>query len=282
MSDQHGAPAGLGALLFGATLLALLGGYLAAVVTARRRGRRWSWWRTVAWCTGLAVTAVGLLGPTATAAHHDFTAHMAGHLLVGMLAPLLLVLAAPLTLLLQALPVHRARRLSRLLRHRSVRALTHPVTAAVLNAGGLWLLYTTGLYQATGEHEALHVLVHLHVLGSGYLLTAALIGVDPAPHRPDFLSRAVVLVLFLAAHAVLAKYLYAHPPAGVPADQARRAGMLMYYGGDLIHVVVITLLCRQWYAAARPRRSVAEVVGPRPEGPTRSSYFRLGIARLFG
>jgi putative membrane protein len=143
-------------------------------------------------------------------------------------------------------------------------------------------LYTTDLYPAMGEHEALHVLVHLHVLGSGYLLTAALIVVDPAPHRPGFLSRAAVLVLFLAAHGVLAKYLYAHPPAGVPAEQAERASMLMYYGGDLIDVVLITVLCRQWYAAARPRRSGAAAAGQDSERPTRSSYFRLGTARLFG
>jgi putative membrane protein len=263
-------------------VLALLGGYVAAAAIARRRGRRWSSWRTGAWCAGLAVAGAGLLGPLATAAHHDFTAHMAGHLLVGMLAPLLLVLAGPLTVLLQALPVHRARALSRLLQHGSVRALTHPVTAAVLNAGGLWLLYTTDLYPAMGEHEALHVLVHLHVLASGYLLTAALIGVDPAPHRPGFASRAVVLVLFLAAHAVLAKYLYAHPPAGVPAEQAQRAGMLMYYGGDLVDVVLITVLCRQWYAAAGRRRSQTPAADRGTEGPTRSSYFRLGTARLFG
>jgi putative membrane protein len=282
VSDHHGGPAGVGALLLGATLLVLLVGYLAAAATAQRRGRRWSSWRTAAWCAGLAVAGVGLLGPPAAAAHHDFTAHMVGHLLVGMLAPLLLVLAGPLTVLLQALPVQGARVVSRLLQHRSVRGLTHPVTAAVLNAGGLWLLYTTDLYVAMGQHEAVHVLVHLHVLGSGYLLTAALIGVDPAPHRPGFPTRAVVLVLFLAAHAVLAKYLYAHPPAGVPAEQAQRAGMLMYYGGDLIDVVLITVLCRRWYAAARPRRSGIPAAGHDPEGPTRSSYFRLGTARLFG
>jgi hypothetical protein len=29
--------------------------------------------------------------------------------------------------------------------------------------------------------------------------------------------------------------------------------MLMYYGGDLIDLALIVLLCRQWYAATRPR-----------------------------
>ena len=57
-------------------------------------------------------------------ARAGFTAHMAGHLLLGMAAPLLLVLAAPVTLALRALPVARARALSRLLRTPPVRAVT--------------------------------------------------------------------------------------------------------------------------------------------------------------
>ena len=81
-----------------------------------------------------------LVGPLADAARTAFTPHMAAHLLLGMAAPLLLVLAAPVTLALRALPVARARTLSRLLRTPPVRAVTRPVVAGTLNAGGLWVL----------------------------------------------------------------------------------------------------------------------------------------------
>ena len=241
MHDGHG-PASAASALIGLGLAVLLGGYLVAVLGAVRRGRSWPWWRTGAWCAGVAA-----------AAHHDFTAHMVGHLLIGMLAPLLLVLAAPVTVVLRALPARRARTVSRVLHHRVVRALTHPVTATLFSAGGLWLLYTTGLYEAAGRHDALHALVHAHVLLSGYVFTAAIVGVDPAPGRPGFAVRAAALVAFLAAHGVLAKFLYARPPAGVPAGQAESASMLMYYGGDVLDLAVIALLCRQWYVATRPR-----------------------------
>jgi putative membrane protein len=198
--------------------------------------------------------AAGLTGPVADAAHHDFTVHMGGHLLVGMIAPLLLVAARPVTVALQALPVRHGRRLARLLSTAPVRVLTHPVTAAVLSAGGLWLLYRTGLYALTRHDELVHLGVHVHVLLAGYLFTAAVIGRDPAPHRSGFATRAGTLVLILAAHGILAKYLYGHPPAGVPDEQARTAGLLMYYGGDLIDIGLMVVLCRQWYASSRPRR----------------------------
>lgn len=90
---------------------------------------------------------IGLLRPVASAAHSSFTAHMLGHLLLGMIAPLMLVHSAPVTLALRALPVQAARVLSRVLRSPGARVLTHPVVAGMLNAGGLWLIYATDLFQ---------------------------------------------------------------------------------------------------------------------------------------
>ncbi|MEV4701721.1 cytochrome c oxidase assembly protein [Actinoplanes sp. NPDC049316] len=247
--------------LFGVALLTAAVLYVAAAGTVRRRGRWWPPGCTTLWLGGLATAAVALTGPLAREAHHDFTAHMAGHLLLGMTAPLLLVLAAPVTLALRALPARQARGLSRILRSLPVRVLTHPVTAGVLNAGGLWVLYTTGVYREMGQHPWLHVLVHVHVAATGYLFTAAIIGVDPAPHRPGPRTRAAVLIAFLAAHAILAKHLYAHPPAGVPAAGGRTGAELMYYGGDLADVALIVVFCLQWYRSTDPRRRSA--AGPR-------------------
>jgi len=180
---------------------------------------------------------------------------MAGHLLLGMAAPLLLVLAAPVTLGLRALPIRQARILSHVLGSRPARFRTHPVTAAILNAGGLWALYTTSLYQQMVHHTWLHLLVHVHVLAAGYLFTAAIVGVDPAPHRPGRGVRTAVLVAFLAAHGILAKHMYAHPPPGVPKEQAQAGGQLMYYGGDVLDLALIVVFCWQWYSVTDPRTS---------------------------
>ncbi|MEH6994266.1 cytochrome c oxidase assembly protein [Neobacillus drentensis] len=66
---------------------------------------------------------------------------------------------------------------------------------------------------------------------------------DPAPHRYGFVFRAVVLILSLAAHGILSKYIYAHPPVGVPSEQSETGGMIMYYGGDMVEIVLIFLFC---------------------------------------
>jgi putative membrane protein len=226
-------------------------GYLAAAIRPPRRGGGWPARRGVLWCAGLGAVTVALVGPLAEAGERDFTAHVAGHLLLGMLAPLLLVSAAPVTLALRALPLTGARRLARLLDSRTVRVLTQPVTAAALNVGGLWLLYTTDLYQRSTGQEWLHLAVHAHMLASGYLFVSAIVGVDPAPHRPGRPQRAVVLLLYLTAHTILARYLYAHPPPGVPAERSRHGAILMYYGGDAVDLGLIVVFCRQWFTAVR-------------------------------
>lgn len=249
MHDMTGE-GGLGLfwLVYAPPLVIAALGYVVAVRVIHRRGDPWPIRRTVSWCAGLLAAAVAVTG----GGHGDFTAHMTGHLLLGMAAPMLLVLAAPITLVLRALPVAGARRLSRFLRTRPLRILTHPVTAAVLNAGGLWALYTTGIYPRMGEHAGLHVLVTVHTVAAGFLFTAAVIGVDPAPHRPGRRTRALVLIAFLAAHDILAKYVYAHPPAGVAAAPAEAGARLMYYGGDLLDLLLITIFLRQWYTAVAP------------------------------
>ncbi|MFI7742591.1 cytochrome c oxidase assembly protein [Kocuria rhizosphaericola] len=258
MTDHH---ATTGWALFDGTVLVLLvlgaAGYATGLWAARHRAP-WPVHRAVLWGAGLICAGTALVGPLAVAARTSFTAHMAGHLLLGMAAPLLLVLAAPVTLALRALPVARARTVSGLLRTPPVRAVTHPVVAGTLNAGGLWLLYTTGLYGLVHTSVPVHAAVHLHVLLAGCVFTAAVVGVDPDPHRGSFRLRAAVLVGFLAAHSALAKHLYGHPPEGVGASEARVGAQLMYYGGDAVDVALVVVLFAQWYVSGRPRaRSIA-------------------------
>jgi len=262
--DLHTAE-GAGELVWLATLLAVLGVavYLGLVVRSRRP---WPVGRTLCWLLGTVAALAATTGGLAEAADGDFVAHMVTHLLLAMIAPLLLVLAAPVTLLLRTLPVSAARRVSRVLTSLPARVLTEPVVAAGLTVGGMWLLYTTSLYPLLHHSTALHLSVHLHLLLAGYLFTVAMISVDPLPHRRSHLHRAVVLAAALAAHDVLAKHLLVHPPTGVDESTAASAAMVMYYGGDLIDLVIMVILCLGWYRAtgrrlpARPGESTSRRV----------------------
>ena len=247
---EHGGGFGPTALLVLVVAAAAATAYLVAV---RRDGHRRDWppVRTACWLAGVAALLVGSVGPLAAAGHHDFTAHAVGHLLVGMVGPLLLVLGAPVTLALRTLPVAQARRLSRVLRSRPARVLTEPAVAATLDLGGLWLLYTTPLFALAQHQPGVHLLVHLHLVLAGSLLPAVLVGPDPLPHRRSPRHRAVVLVAALAAHGILAKHLYAHPPLGVAPGAGETGAMVMYYGGDAVELVVAVLLCRAWFGRRR-------------------------------
>jgi putative membrane protein len=231
--------------------------YVLLALISNKRHKLWPLSRYVCWMSGVLCAATALIGPVAARAHENFTAHMVGHLFLGMLAPLFLVHAAPMTLLLRTLDVRYARKLSRALKSFPVSIYCHPIVASLLNIGGLWLLYRTELYSAMHHYALLHLVVHLHVFLAGYLYTISIIYIDPIPHQFSFIFRAIVLILSLAAHGILSKYIYAYPPAGVPIEQAQLGAMFMYYGGDIIEIGLIFLFCQQWYKAARPRTSVS-------------------------
>jgi putative membrane protein len=248
---------GVALLIPVATALVL---YLGAVVVSARRGRAWPWYRTLCGVAGIGAGAVGILVALAPG---GFVAHMVAHVLVGMVAPLLLVLAAPVTLALRTLDVVPARRLSRMLSSPPARLLTHPVVAAVLNVGSLWLLYRTPLFSLAHADPLLHGIVLVHFLLAGYLFTVALVPVDPAPHRSSFALRATVLVLSVAAHGILAKTLVAAPPPGVDAIAAEAGARVMFSSGDLVELAIAALLCAEAYRAAGRRTDVRSV---RPSG----------------
>jgi putative membrane protein len=222
--------------------------YLSATALQFRRANRWPWYRTLLWVIGVVAAASAFVGPVATGAHSSFAGHMTAHALVGMVAPLCVVLAAPVTLALRSINVVPARRLSRLLNSSPARWLTHPAVAAVINVGSLWVLYRSPLYGAAQHSTLLHTVVMAHFLVAGVLFTASIIPVDPAPHRTSYPVRMGVLVIALAAHGILAKTLYANPPTGVSAADAEAGSVLMYYSGDIVDIVIITILCARWYA----------------------------------
>lgn len=227
--------------------------YPAAMHISSGKHRKWPLHRYIFWFIGVILAALTLAGPLAQLSHTDFTAHMMGHLLLGMLAPLILVFSKPMTLIMRTLKVPAARKLSRLLNSRYVRFITNPIVAAILNIGGLFFIYMTGLFTLMHTSAWLYALVHLHVFLAGYLFTVSIIYIDITTHRYSFMYRAIVLILALGFHKVLSKLIYAAPPEGVSKDAGESGALLMYYGGDIVDLGLIIILCWQWYRTTTPR-----------------------------
>lgn len=225
--------------------------YIVAVYYSNQHKKSWSHLRTVSWILGHLCAIITLIGPFAELTHINFSAHMVGHLLLGMLAPLLIALAAPVTLLLRTIPVKMARPISRILRNSYFSFVRNPIIASILNIGGLWLLYTTPLFNMMHESSLLFILIHVHIFLAGYLFTIAFIYIDPTPHQQSYIFRSIVLLVALTAHSILSKYIYAHPPSHVPTEQAELGAMIMYYGGDAIEIGLVYLLFYQWFKKTR-------------------------------
>jgi cytochrome c oxidase assembly factor CtaG/putative copper export protein len=206
------SPDGLGLLIVG--LGAAL--YLQGLRVLRRRGDRWPPGRTAAWFTGLLLVAWSTFGGLGAYAHVLFSAHMVSHMVLSMVAPIFLVLAAPLTLALRTLPAARLpgeegprQLLLAVLHSRLSRVLTFPLVALAAFVTSLYALYFSSLFDVLMGSALGHAAMELHFLAVGCLFFYVLVGVDPGPRRPVPLVSLVLLLAAFALHALFAVALMA-------------------------------------------------------------------------
>ncbi|MBT2584520.1 cytochrome c oxidase assembly protein [Arthrobacter sp. ISL-95] len=253
---MHQHPTGTGAPGILITLIVIAALYVLLVVRQSKQPKSWPRWRTGLFLAGLAVLGFGLTPQLSPYPTGSLPAHMFQHLLMGMYAPIGLVLGAPVTLLFRTIPRKQGRMLGRILRSRPLHVLAHPVTALILNVGGLAVLYFTPLYDAATRNPALHALIHLHFVAAGILFAWAIAGPDPAPRRPSVPARLVVLGVAIAGHAVISQLLYAGLFVQVDGSAAERtqAGELMYYAGDIAELLLAFALVSSWRPARQANR----------------------------
>jgi putative copper resistance protein D len=177
--------------------------YIGGVRRLARRGRRWSPARTASWIAGVAVLVLATQSAVARYDTTSFAAHMGQHLMLGMVIPLLLALAAPITLALQALDRRRQRGLLRLLHSPVVTVATHPIVGWALFGGTLVVLYLTPLFELSLRNDLVHAGVHVHFLLAGAIFMWPLVGLDPVHWRVPYGGRLLIVLLAIPFHAFL-------------------------------------------------------------------------------
>jgi cytochrome c oxidase assembly factor CtaG/putative copper export protein len=254
-------------LIFGTAAIVLAGLYVAAVVRLRRRGDRWPPGRILAWLLGclalLFVTSSGV-GRYMPAM---FSMHMVAHMGLSMLVPILLVLGAPVSLALRALPAAgrddppgMREWILAALHSRLSRLLTNPVVATVLFVAGFYGLYFSNLFDTTVSSHAGHLAMNLHFLISGYLFYWVVIGVDPTPRPIPPLAKVAVVFASLPLHAFFGVVLMGTRKV-IGADYYRSLGLswhtdllgdqrlgggIAWAAGELPLVIVMLALLVQW------------------------------------
>ncbi|MGV9668989.1 cytochrome c oxidase assembly protein [Gordonia sp. NPDC003504] len=173
-----------------------------------RRGDAWPVGRTISWILGclcvIIVTGSGIRAYGSAM----FSVHMAEHMALNMFAPVLLVLGAPATLALRALPTAGSRRppgprewLLWALHSKVTRFLSHPAVALVLFVLSLYAVYFTAIFGTFARYHWGHVLLTIHFIFVGYLFYWVIIGIDPGPRRIPFLARIGLLFAVMPFHA---------------------------------------------------------------------------------
>jgi len=241
----------------GLAVAAVAYGY--GVFRLRRRGHEWPVGRTVLFAAGLAVLLVATCSGLATYDTTLLSVHMVQHMLLSMVGPICLALGAPVTLALRTLPAGPRRRVLAVLHSRVAKVLTFPLVTFTIFVASPFVLYFSGLYRASLEHEWVHALVHLHFVISGCLFFWPLIGLDPLPGRLPYPLRALLMFLSTPFHTVLGLTVMQsaslfggdwYPRLGLvwadPAADQRLAGGILWAGGEFVSVAMLGALVVQW------------------------------------
>lgn len=257
-------------LIFGTLALVLAAFYLRGVIRLRRGGVAWPVGRTIAWLLGCFVILFATSSGFGRYAPAMFSVHMQTHMMLSMLAPILLVMGAPMTLALRAIkpagkdaPPGPREWILALVHSPVSRALTNPVVALVLFVGSFYGLYLSGLFDsALPEHWA-HLLMNAHFLLVGYLFYWPVISIDPAPRKLPHLARLGLVfasmpfhaffgVILMSMQTVVGEQFYrglALPwNADLLADQ-RLGGGIAWASGEIPLLVVLIALLVQWARA---------------------------------
>ena len=182
--------------------------YIKGVLILTKRGNRWPIGRTISFALGISAVDFATSGGLGVYSHFAFANHMLAHMVLGMIAPIGIVLGAPITLALRTLPIGRTQDergvrgyAIAILHSRYSSIITHPVSALIIFEASLFALYFTNLFNWLMSYHFGHFFMGLHFLLSGILLFFVIIGVDPTPQKSPFIFRIVILFVAISIHA---------------------------------------------------------------------------------
>ena len=192
----------LGLLVFATAL------YIRGVVALSRRGDKWPVGRTISFAIGISLLDYATSGGLGLYAHFSFQYHMIAHMVLSMIAPIAIILSAPITLALRTLPIGRDKEergirglLINFLHSKPTSIWTHPLVALAIFDGSLFALYFTPLFGNLMTGHFGHLIMDLHFIAAGLLFFHVIVGIDPNPRKVHHLVRVVILLAAMSIHA---------------------------------------------------------------------------------
>lgn len=253
--------------LFLATGVVAIGLYVYGVVRLRRRGDAWPVSRTINWVLGWLFFIWVTNGVLSIYGRVAFSWHMILHMTELMIIPIFLVLGAPVTLALRAIPARTDGTIGwreivlRVVHSKLFLTVGNPIFAGAFFFFSLIVFYWTGLFEIALRTHTGHLLMTAHFMLVGYLFAWVLIGVDPGPKRWRPALRLIVLLATIGFHAffgvsiisgtsVLAPGFFdtiALPWVPDPLADQRTGGAVAWAIGELPALVLALVVAAQWY-----------------------------------
>ena len=249
------------------TLLLLVAAYLYVTGLGRweRPSHPVNLWQRASFFAGLLAIFLALQSPLDALSQHMLSFHQIQHFLLRMVAPLLVLLGAPMTPTLRGLPPWALMGVVRPVvknpwARRAYARITNPVFATILFLGILALWQVPGPHNLALRNTLVHELMHLTMLGSGFLFYWLVI--DPKPHRSSmhyglrvlYLGLIIIPNTFLGAAITFSRrvlysgYADVEQPFNVSlmTDQ-QLGGMLLWVPGDMMSIVAAGVVMVMWY-----------------------------------
>ncbi|MFI1698953.1 cytochrome c oxidase assembly protein [Streptomyces bobili] len=280
--------------------LAALGLYAWGVVRLRRRGDAWSAGRTVAFVGGVLTIMLVMCTRLNDYGMVMFSVHMVQHMVISMLSPILLLLGAPVTLALRALPTAGKGRkgprelLLMLLHSWYMRIVTHAAFTIPLFIASLYALYFTPIFDFLMGSGLGHAAMMVHFLAVGVVFFWPIMGVDPGPNRPGYLMRMLELFAGMPFHAFFGIALmmastpmvktFENPPASLGIDalaDQNAAGGIAWAFSEIPSVLVLIALLFQWYGSEQRQAKRQDRAADR-DGDKELEAYNAYLASLSG
>ncbi len=267
--------------------------YVKGLLVLRRRGDAWPVGRTAAWLVGLVIIAWAGIGGLSQYAHVLFSTHMVSHMMLSMVAPIFLVLGAPVTLALRTLPgprrpgeVSPRGLLTSFLHSRFARFVTHPLVGPVLFVGSLYGLYFSPAFERLMDSHWGHGAMQLHFIAVGVLFFYVLVGIDPSPRSlPPILRFGLLLVTIpfhaffsiavMSASTVIAESYWRtldRPFRTDLLDDQYLGGGISWAMGEIPLVLVMAALFVQWIRSDRREARRLDRAADRDEDAALTAY----------
>lgn len=248
------------------------------------RARPVSPYRLAAFACGVATLVLALVSPLDWYGENRVLwSHMIQHLLLGDIAPLLVVLSLTGALLRPLLARRWVRRL---------RGLGHPLVALPLWTVDLYVWHLPFLYQAALRNSTVHALEHFFFFTCGALMWAAVIEPLPGPVWFGNGPKALYTLVVRTAGAILANVFIwdSHPIYGyyaavqygtgisTVADQ-RAAGAIMFIEGSIVTLLAFAWLFIRFTRELEVRQRLVERSVEAPAAARAARYGRAARTR---